>query len=284
MASHTLTKRGEKYYLNGASQIKRKFEYSVPPHTHDFIEIVYILKGKCTHTVDGKEYPASKGDLLFINYGLTHAFESSSGFEYSELLLKPELISDSLRGNENAFSLLTVQDFKEFESTVNRDNCFVSFSGEERGVIETLFALIERENEETDKGAELIFRSALNVILTLIFRKMSLPMHREFGINEALLSYIKDNCSSHITLEYLAQKSFYTPSYFSRAFKERTGVTFTEYLAECRIAKAKKLLSDTDMPVEYVISEAGFSNRTKFFTAFYQRTGTTPLKYRKSKK
>ena len=44
------------------------------PHTHEFIEIVYILSGTGKEWIDGKEYPVSDGSLMFINYGQTHAF------------------------------------------------------------------------------------------------------------------------------------------------------------------------------------------------------------------
>ena len=39
------------------------------PHTHDFIEIVYILRGSATQTVNSESYEARHGDLIFINYG-----------------------------------------------------------------------------------------------------------------------------------------------------------------------------------------------------------------------
>ena len=39
-----------------------------PPHTHEFVELVYMTKGNFTHYINGKAYPTARGDLLFINY------------------------------------------------------------------------------------------------------------------------------------------------------------------------------------------------------------------------
>ena len=75
-------------------------------------------------------------------------------------------------------------------------------------------------------------------------------------------------CVGVSTLEALAEKCFYNPSYFSRAFKAYAGVTFSEYLTECRIERAKELLSATELSIETVIGESGYSNRTKFFADF----------------
>ena len=110
----------DKFYMDGAFSAKRKFSHSTAKHTHDFIEIVYVIKGKGTHVVDGRSYPTSSGDLLFINYGCTHSFESIGGFEYTDILIKPEFVSESLKGSENAFSLLTIKDFNEFYDTVTK--------------------------------------------------------------------------------------------------------------------------------------------------------------------
>ena len=277
-------KREDKFYMNADYSIGRnKHGESVESHTHDFIEIVYIVSGKGINFINGKEYPMSCGDLFFINYNCTHAMTTTAGFEYVNILIKPEYISEGLKGNESAFSLLTCSDFAEFEKTVNKDNCFVHFHSYERKKMETIIDILESENQGACQGKELVMRSLFNVLLTFIFRKMSLPMKNTFGINEELLEYIRDNCNTKLTLEFLASRSYYNPSYFSRVFKEYTGLTLTEYITDCRIKLAKKLLAETNYPIERIIIETGFSNRTYFFKAFADKTGQSPLQYRKSK-
>ena len=274
----------DRFYMHGSFCARRSFYNSAHEHTHDFIELVYIIKGKATHTVNGKRYALSSGDVLFMNYHCVHSFESASGFEYADILMKPEFVCESLGGSENAFSLLTIKDFEEFAGSALAENCAVSFSRSEKGLVEGLIDLMCKESSMENKGAMLLSKSALNVLLTLVFRKMSLPMHGEMGMDESLLAYIREKCGSCVTLEELAEKCFYNPAYFSRRFKAYTGVTFTEYLTECRIARAKEMLTQTELSVESIIGECGYSNRTKFFEDFSKRVGCTPLKYRKSKK
>ena len=113
---------------------------------------------------------------------------------------------------------------------------------------------------------------------------MAIALNEDFSISESLLKYINDNCARQISLNEIAAQNHYNTAYFSRLFKKQIGVTFTEYVINCRLNLACKLLTDTDMSVSEIALQAGFSDKTKFFKLFAQKTGTTPLKYRKSKK
>ena len=256
----------------------------VVPHTHDFVELVYTFRGKGIHYIDGKAYPVKSGELLLVNYHCKHEVIPIKDLEYTDLMLKPDYIDERLKGTDNAFSLLELNDFKEFSYRVKRDNCVVCFSGEERKTVESLITGMETEQKTMQAGSALMMRSFLNLLLTMVFRKMALPMSRPFAINEELLAHIRANCGEALRLEQLAANSFYTPSHFSRLFKSYTGMTLTQYVNECRLEKAMHLLTESDLSIEKVIENCGFANRTKFFRLFSQRTGTSPLKYRKNQK
>ena len=267
---------------NSASIYRRRSAKCEAPHTHDFVEFVYLRKGRCTHFLNNVQYPAAHGDLLLINYSVQHAIACEDEIEYYNILVKPEAINESMRDSGNAFSLLALKDFADFQETVDQNNCLIQFEGQERAKFENLLEWFMGEQEHHHAGNTLVRRSILNMLLVMIFRKMALPMHRDLKkIDSDLLQYICNHCGQRITVDSLSQQCGYNPSYFSRIFKEYTGKTFTEYLTQCRIDKACRLLRDTAMPVEEVITECGYSDRTKFFRSFAGIVGTTPLKYRK---
>ena len=269
----------EGFYILENKNIK-----DVDKHTHNFAEFVFILSGKCTHIVDGHEYPACAGDVIFINYGSEHAIRTNDSVDYADIMIKTEYISDSLANHENAFSLLDLAEYDEFAEIINKDNRIVHFSGEERKQIEMLIGLVVKEEGSISPGTEVVLKSAINMMLIMFFRKMSLPMCSRWSVDNNLLSYIKKNCSDNITMGGIAHMCGYSEAYFCRLFKEFTGSTFSAYITDCKIKKAKELLSKTDIPVEDVIYDCGFTNRTRFFKLFSQRTGTTPSKYRKCQK
>ncbi|MBQ6947372.1 MAG: helix-turn-helix domain-containing protein [Clostridia bacterium] len=272
-----------KYSIDGlATVVLNKVSSGIGPHTHDFIELVYVLRGRSMHTVDNVDYPMSHGDMLLVNYHSTHSYTCEEGLEYVNILIKPEMVCGTLSGTENAFALLEMEDYEEFRSIVNPENCLMHFEGNERKELETLICFLLKEISEDKAGGEFALRSGFNLLLISVFRKMSLTMRTESdGVDEKLLEYIKSNCSQPLTLDFLAGRCGYNPCYFSRLFKRTTGQTLTEYLYVCRIEKACKLLLESDLTVERIIGECGFSNRTKFFGEFTKRMGATPLAYRK---
>lgn len=256
----------------------------VKAHTHQFVELVYILRGKTVQVIDGVRYPAAHGDMLLINEGESHAMTCQAGTEYINVLMKPKIISNSMGHSGNAFSLLMLKDFSDFQNTVNCNNRLMRFEGSERTYVELLLEQLLQQQKTPQSGSGLMLRSGLNMLLILVFRKMALPIYPlENGIDDQLLAYIRDNCATRLSLEQLAESRGYESSYFSRMFKRHTGKTFTGYLTQCRMEKACFLLENTQKPVDTVISDCGFSDRTKFFRLFAAYTGMTPLKYRKSK-
>lgn len=266
------------YFVN-----RVKLDEDVEIHTHDFIEIVYTLHGKAFHTVDGFRFPARRGDLLFINYHCVHSIEPIEHPEYVDIMLKPEFLDERLRGTENAFLLLELNDFKEFSDQIKRESCLLHFSTEERAQIESLITLTQKEQALALADSTSVRRSALQLLLHMIFRKMASPDQKcALSINAELLSYLRSNCHKKLTLTELADSCFYTPEHFSRKFKAYTGMTLTQYIRKCRLERAKQLLEETDTPIEAILTECGFTNRTAFFKSFSNTYGKSPLQYRKN--
>jgi AraC-like DNA-binding protein len=79
----------------------------------------------------------------------------------------------------------------------------------------------------------------------------------------------------------MAKKCSYNKSYFSRLFKEYTGLPFTAYLKNVRIRRAALMIKESDKLIEEIITDCGYTDKTKFFKHFKACYGVTPLGYRK---
>ena len=96
-----------------------------------------------------------------------------------------------------------------------------------------------------------------------------------------IIQHIENNYYKSLSLEELAQKSFYNPSYFSRIFKELYGKTLTEYITEKRINEAIKLLENSEMTIEEICRKVGYADKKHFYRMFKQKMNLTPGQYRR---
>ncbi|MCU6708906.1 helix-turn-helix domain-containing protein [Paenibacillus sp. J5C_2022] len=99
---------------------------------------------------------------------------------------------------------------------------------------------------------------------------------------EAVLSYIKGNFHSDISIEQFARELNMSIGHFSRSFKEAVGEKYVEYLLRCRMKAAKRLLADTELKLDDIALQVGYLSRNSFIKAFRKHEGVTPGKYRES--
>lgn len=250
-------------------------------HTHDFIEIVYVKRGTALEYVEDREYRLSRGDLLFINYGLTHRFEGGENFEYFNICFNPELLGSSIMTRENAFALLQLTAFEEIRQ--GGESGTVHFRGSERDQLERLLSSMLTEYTERRRGWLEILSSYATVLFMLVLRKTSsacdTPEERE--VFDQLISYIDENPSADLSLSSLAKKCFYNPSYLSRAFKERFGISLSRYVTERKVERAIYLLENTDLTAEDIAEGAGFSSKSVLYRAVLRTRGTSLSDYRR---
>ncbi|MDR2939155.1 MAG: response regulator transcription factor [Clostridiales bacterium] len=93
--------------------------------------------------------------------------------------------------------------------------------------------------------------------------------------------FIRENYSDpKISINSVSKELSLSPSYFSALFKNLTNKTFTEYLTNARIEKAKGLLASTSLKTYEIAYKVGYSDPHYFSIAFKKGTGRSPTKYR----
>ncbi|MBP3423344.1 MAG: AraC family transcriptional regulator [Clostridia bacterium] len=261
-------------------------DFSIPLHTHEFTEIVYITSGECLQTINGISYPARRGDLFFINRNSTHTFSPINYFSYYNICFSPETVVKRIIDRQNALDLISLSSLEEIQSESMPMGRF-TFEGNERQWIESLLHDMHKEYTTNQSERNAILESYMTILIAKILRKANTSnssKRQEFsGVWRALSDFINENLAQKLTLEDLAQQCFYNPSYFSRAFKQKFGVSPMEYITRERVSiAASLLLSSPTLSMEEIAERCGFGDKSSLYRAFEKVYGCSPSEYRKT--
>jgi transcriptional regulator GlxA family with amidase domain len=80
----------------------------------------------------------------------------------------------------------------------------------------------------------------------------------------------------------MARHASVSPRTFARRFREETGTTPLQWLLNQRVQEARRLLEETDLPIDAVAWQAGFGTAASLRDHFRRATATTPTAYRRS--
>lgn len=94
------------------------------------------------------------------------------------------------------------------------------------------------------------------------------------------LRYIHDHYMDTISLNSMSDTLGISTAYFSRLFREQTGVNFKEYLTQYRMKNAKRALQTTQKDIKHIAHDVGYPSATQFSRAFKNVEGMTPTEFR----
>lgn len=104
---------------------------------------------------------------------------------------------------------------------------------------------------------------------------------KHYKLVEKMQAYIKENFRDcNMNVESLADMAGYTSYYFSKIFKDITGLAVIDYIRQVRINTAKKLLCIDEVKISDIPCMVGFSNPSYFYSIFKKDVGLTPSAYK----
>ncbi len=94
------------------------------------------------------------------------------------------------------------------------------------------------------------------------------------------LNYIEDNFRNDFSVAVLAEITGISQQYLCRIFKQTMNIRPNEYITCRRLQEAKRLLTETDIPIQEICVKSGFSDAGYFSTVFRKYEGASPMEYR----
>ncbi len=260
------------------SVIKYSGTDKVLPHSHEFIEMIYILSGSATHSCELGSKRLESGDYMFIDSDNIHAFSDKSD-DFSVLFCEftPEFIDETLSGCNGFSDVLRNYLVNLMPYEVTGVYMFRDTTGEIRRRLE----FMQVEYAERSRGYAELIRCGLLEIIILSMRNIESSPSTLDGKIKYIIKYVHEHYAEDISLCELAGRFYCSVANLSVLFKKNCGMTFTQYLRRVRIMAACRLLRERDYSVDAVADMVGYRDTRHFRAVFRDIMGINPLSYRK---
>ena len=255
----------------------------VPIHWHNDLEINLLREGEAFFQVYQKNYRVRPGEVFLLNRNVPHSCYSSLGnahVRYSTILVRPDFL------------------YGDFGSDVER-NCFRPFlqnlavpcihltgaEGKETEIIQKLNQVEEAFDQKTF-CYELKIKGLLCEAFSMLLHEHRQELTKFVPANqlelerlEKMLNYLNTHFSEVISLQELADQIHLSKEVCCRLFKKMTGKTITRYLEEYRANKSLHLVQSGQYSMTQIAEIVGFSNPSRFASAFRRSYGYNPGEY-----
>lgn len=253
-------------------------------HGLDVVLLTFVLAGEGRHVIDGRDYPITGLSFAITSIDEYHGLITDrAGLDVVNVYLTPDAIrARSLPPPlDRAMAAL-------FPSTGRRREHLPQVALDDEDEVRALLFLLERETNEGAIGVGHVLHSILGALLVACCRSLMKrgflperpPQNRTHIAVDEVRSYLEQHYTERVTLDQLAAVAHLERTYLSRAFKDRTGVTITDFTCDLRVQYAASMLRSGDSSVTDVAQASGFNDITHFGRSFRRRTGLSPRDYR----
>ena len=232
------------------------------PHFHKNFELIYVLDGRLSLTVNGVTEAMEAGDFALILSNQIHSFHSE--------------------GHSNIWIAIFSEQFvPHFAGYVEKSEGVRSVFRCEESVHNFLLErLLLTDSTITMKKA--CFYALCDEYLRQI------PQREQKSRNDDLICRVLDYVEAHyredISLSSIAEEFGYEYHYFSRILNQGYQINFSALVNEYRLDCAMRLLETTDKSITDVAMESGFQSIRNFNHVFRRMVGVAPADYVQKKK
>ena len=262
-------------------------EWSKGLSLHETFEMVYIKSGSGVFEIGEQNVSVGSNDIVIIKPNQSHKLNvnSEGGCDFIVLYFK------FMDQTEHTLSEVSLGDFINFVSG-RESGSFIKLKVSQKNDIIVLLNRILKEQTSDQLGSDLLNYLMLMELFVLISRALKAEWENSIKnkspkikeLMQSAIQFVHNNFEREISITDIAKYVFLSPSYFTRAFKENTGLSPMQYLLNIRIKRACELLQETDQKVGEIALSVGFSNQQRFNDMFKKQTNMTPMQYRNSSK
>ena len=241
----------------------RDAERNFAKHSHSFVEIIYVLSGEVSYTIEHQKFTATAGDLILVKPYAYHFFSVIGNKDYEKLGLL-------LHEREIEIDSLTSQPFLLLPCASGR--------------IHDIFGKIDfyYQNCPQKTFEDLALALAKEIILNIMLfhRQNFITTHNPIHpIIERALDFINDKLFSVTTVKEWADGLDISEGYFKTLFNQQMKISPKKYLTDKKMQIARSMIRSGTAPVQAAF-QCGYSNYVTFYRLYIKMFGVNPAEDR----
>ncbi len=256
----------------------------VPIHWHHAIEIIYLLEGELTVTIESNTVVLHAGQCILINPDIMHSTKCTAWNQAIVLQIPLDFIELYIPDIQQLFFNIDDINHSSIRQSKIRQTKLHKLK-------ETL-SQMQVAHDIRPEGFILRFNSLLFELLFQLYHNFSVRIfkvdltqrNKDISRLDPILKYTALHYNQTISIEEISKVAFLNPGYFCRFFKKYMGITFLEYQNELRLSYIYRDLITTNDAIHKILERHGFTNYKLFRRMFYEHFKTTPSQIRKAQK
>ena len=271
---------GQQEYISYAEHSSIRIWPSFGPsyynnHNHSAIEIMLVHEGETVYTLPDNVYHVTTGEIFIIPSGCPHELREADGCNRPLFLFEPGPLY-SLRDiqsiNPMTQQVLYLRENSELnppirELLMKAADCYFQkmpmYNTQCYGYLMHIYALLGQYYLRSAAPAQTSRHSTIDP-----------------EIMNSAITYIGEHYMEPITLDDVADFVGFSKYYFSRTFKEFSGITFSDFLLVKRMNAAVNHLIRSDKSIRDIARLSGFGSVATFNRVFREQKNCTPTQFR----
>lgn len=247
-------------------------------HSYNNWELSYVLTGSGTRTIGEHTEPFRSGEIILIPPNIPHVWR----FTPDDTDADGYIANISVYFDTPALESLgiLIPELSGVMGRVEQLDHAVSYTGEKLNAIQQLMFSMRGKTpvDRVPLMMELLIEIS-DVADSIYAGKRSCLTRTERRL-EAVRVYCACNYSRQITLDEISRHVGMNKSAFCTFMRNNTDSSFSEYLNDIRLEKARTMLFNTDHSISGIAVDCGFQNVTYFNRLFKKRFNLTPKEIR----
>lgn len=257
----------------------RNFYESVPAHSHNQIEIMYVIDGQCQVALPDTLHTLRRGDFILLDANVHHRMMIEPN--RSGRLLNVEFSFVSKRCSSISIREL-LHDSADFAAMLAQPQPYFLLKDPDEvyPILRSLIGELDKKRSGKDLMVQMFLLQLLVQVARLVRNQSEqIPEQHNRHVKRAL-TFIQQNYDKDIQVGDIAGHVGVHPSHLHRIFQDALGCTPIQYVTRYRMETAKLLLTKTDLEIVDICCYVGINSRQYFSFLFKRHTGLTVKEYR----